>query len=190
MFYVYLWLRANGIPYYVGKGKKRRAFQIHDNIRPPATKDRILVEYHNTEQDAYAAEKFLISFYGRLDLGTGCLRNLTDGGDGPIGRKGKPHSEEWKKDISEKMRGRKFSSEHRAKISAAKTGLKQSEEHRQHNREARLGKKHSAETRVKFFSRKTRRPLSVNERMAASQRMQGNQNWRIREERRQAGEYA
>jgi len=43
------------------------------------------VEFHPTEDDAFEAEKFLISFYGRQDLGTGILRNRTDGGEGISG---------------------------------------------------------------------------------------------------------
>ena len=38
-----------------------------------------------SEGDAFEAERFLISYYGRVDLGTGSLRNLTDGGDGASG---------------------------------------------------------------------------------------------------------
>ena len=52
---------------------------------------RILIQEFPTEADALAAEQFLISYYGRKDLGTGCLINMTDGGEGTSGR---VHSEE------------------------------------------------------------------------------------------------
>ena len=86
-FYTYLWLREDGTPYYVGKGFGDRAF-IRDNHRipRPKNKSRILVQDFPSEQDAFAAEKFLINYYGRVDLGTGCLRNLTEGGEGCSGR--------------------------------------------------------------------------------------------------------
>jgi NUMOD3 motif-containing protein len=76
-FYTYMWLREDGTPYYVGKGKDNRAFRKGS---PPA--ERILLQDYPDEAAALAAEKFLIAFYGRKDQGTGCLRNLTDGGDG------------------------------------------------------------------------------------------------------------
>ena len=76
-FYTYLWLREDGSVYYVGKGKDNRAFRKGS---PPA--ERILLQDYPDEESAFAAEKFLISFYGRKDLGTGCLRNHTDGGEG------------------------------------------------------------------------------------------------------------
>lgn len=84
-FYTYLWLRENGIPYYVGKGKEQRAYRRSQHRVKCPPRERILVEYHASEQDAFAAEIFLIAYYGRIDLGTGCLRNLTDGGDGCSG---------------------------------------------------------------------------------------------------------
>ena len=37
------------------------------------------------EADAFQLEILLIYQYGRIDLGTGCLRNLTNGGDGVSG---------------------------------------------------------------------------------------------------------
>jgi hypothetical protein len=79
-FYTYLWLREDGTPYYVGKGSGQRAWRIGC---PPH--DRILVQFYPDETSAFAAEIFLIAFYGRKDLGTGCLRNMTDGGEGSCG---------------------------------------------------------------------------------------------------------
>ena len=82
-FYTYLWLRYDGTPYYVGKGKGNRAYTSEGHsVRRPKDSSRILLQAFLTEQDALEAEKILIAFFGRLDLGTGCLRNLTDGGDG------------------------------------------------------------------------------------------------------------
>ena len=86
MFYTYLWLREDGTPYYAGKGKGRRAYTPDSHCsRPPKDRARIIVQEFEFESDALAAEVFLIAFYGRKDLGTGCLRNLTDGGDGVSG---------------------------------------------------------------------------------------------------------
>ncbi len=79
IFYTYLWLREDGTPYYVGKGRRNRASAQNRVVSPPP-KERILIEPHTSEADAFESEKFLIAYYGRLDIGTGCLRNLSDGG--------------------------------------------------------------------------------------------------------------
>lgn len=76
-FYTYLWLRENGVPYYVGKGTGRRAFRKKS---PPI--DRILVQEFPCEEDALSAEVFLISYYGRKEAG-GTLINISPGGDKP-----------------------------------------------------------------------------------------------------------
>lgn len=81
-FYTYMWLREDGTPYYVGKGTGQRAFR---KGCPPH--ERIVVQDWPSEEDALHAERFLISFYGRKDKETGCLINLTDGGDGTSGYK-------------------------------------------------------------------------------------------------------
>jgi hypothetical protein len=86
-YYVYLYLRPDGTPYYVGKGKGGRAFQRYKRrIKPPDDENRIIFHAENlTEDEAFTLEKELIAKYGRKDNGTGILRNLTDGGEGTSG---------------------------------------------------------------------------------------------------------
>ena len=83
-YYVYLYLRHDGTPYYVGKGTKRRAWYKNKNeLRPPKDKSRIVIVSHKLlEHESFLLEIELIKQYGRKDLGTGILWNLTDGGEG------------------------------------------------------------------------------------------------------------
>jgi hypothetical protein len=83
-FYTYLWLRADGTPYYVGKGKGQRGYQHHkaQHKHRPESAARIFVQYWATSEEAAAMEMWYIRLFGRKDLGTGILRNQTDGGDG------------------------------------------------------------------------------------------------------------
>ena len=83
-YYVYLYLREDNTPYYVGKGKGKRAFTNNGRrMKLPADKTKITFHSENlTEEEAFELEKKLIAQYGRKDNGTGILRNLTDGGDG------------------------------------------------------------------------------------------------------------
>lgn len=90
IYYVYEYLREDLTPYYVGKGKNGRWRGKHCVAVPP--KDRVrFVATNLSEQEAFDLEKELIAKYGRKDLGTGPLRNLTDGGEGqspgPVVRK-------------------------------------------------------------------------------------------------------
>lgn len=82
-FYVYHWLRKDGTPYYVGKGQTNRATDKRRRYIP--SPDRIkLIKVNLTEKQAHDFEKSEISKYGRKDLGTGILRNKTEGGDGHV----------------------------------------------------------------------------------------------------------
>ena len=114
-FYTYLYLREDGTPYYVGKGKAKRAFYIHSHrVKPPRDRSRILLQEFPSELDAFEAEKFLIAYYGRLDLGTGSLHNLTDGGEGNANR-----SEQTRHKQSIAKQGKPLSESHRISIKAA-----------------------------------------------------------------------
>jgi hypothetical protein len=116
-FYAYLYLRKNGTPYYAGKGSGQRAFSTQHRVHPPKDRSHILILERSSEQEAFETEMELIRNWGRKDLGTGCLRNMTEGGDNPPNHKGKhisgrpkgiPHTEEWKNHMSAVMRGRKI----------------------------------------------------------------------------------
>lgn len=88
-FYIYMYLRDDGTPYYVGKGKGGRAWRKgKTEIQPPVDASKIKIVAHRiSEHESFLLEKRLISLYGRKDNGTGILRNFTDGGEGASGRK-------------------------------------------------------------------------------------------------------
>jgi hypothetical protein len=111
-FYTYLYLRDDGTPFYVGKGSGERAFQSRKNHRPPRNSENILLQEFHTEEDAFAAEMFLISYYGRKDINTGILQNRAAGGVG-----GQLGNVAWN-------RGKELSPEHRANLKLGQTGKK------------------------------------------------------------------
>jgi len=87
-FYVYAYLREDGTPYYVGKGKGERCYW--KGGRPcgtPKSKDRILKLADGlSEQEAFSLEEWMISGLGRQDIETGPLHNRSNGGEGNSGR--------------------------------------------------------------------------------------------------------
>jgi hypothetical protein len=87
MSYVYAYLRTTGTPYYIGKGVGKRAWtKLRGEVRPPQDKSRVVILQDNlSDSQAIELEKQLILLHGRIDMGTGCLHNKTEGGDGVRG---------------------------------------------------------------------------------------------------------
>ncbi len=154
-FYTYAYLREDKTPYYVGKGKGKRLYKrTKRDIKPPKDKTRIILLKQNlTEEEAFKHEIYMIAVFGRKDLGTGILRNKTDGGDGVSGyiftetqrqavirsnkkRKGWKFTEEVKQQLSEKVKGRKLTEEAKRKLSK--------------KAKLRVGWKHKEETKIKM----------------------------------------
>jgi hypothetical protein len=180
-FYVYEhWRLDRDECFYVGKGKKNRAYSRSgrnshwNNI--VAKLERIgsgyevkLVSTGLTEVEAFSLEKDRISFWkDKVDL---C--NKTDGGDGISGfimsadsrqkmstkAKGRPgnitmlgrkHSEETRAKMSAAHTGKPKSAEHAAKVGASHKGRKLSANHIEKLSAAHKGKIISPETRAKL----------------------------------------
>lgn len=96
-FYVYVWKRPCGTPFYVGKGRGHRSkslegrslhfLNIVDKIRQAGFEP--VIEYAAkglSESDAFSAEVALIASLGRIADG-GTLVNVTCGGEGASGFK-------------------------------------------------------------------------------------------------------
>lgn len=126
-FYVYMYLREDGSPYYVGKGHKERAWSKRSrSTYPPRDLTRIKIfKADMQEVCALSLERILITKYGRKDIGTGILRNRTSGGDGVAGY---IFTAEHKRKLSESGKGRKFTKVHCERISKARKGMKFSAE--------------------------------------------------------------
>ncbi len=153
MFYIYAYLRQDGSPYYIGKGKGKRAWSKHRNeVSKPGKNKIIIMESNLTEVGAFALERFYIRWYGRKDNDSGILRNRTDGGEG---RSGSPISENHRKRIIQSNKTRTITKEHRQKISESNRRRKLSEETRLKISQSKLGKKLSDETRMKMSISRT-----------------------------------
>lgn len=124
-YYLYRHIRLDkNEPFYIGIGTKKdgslktyeteykRAFskQRKDSkiwkLVSSKTNYKVEILYESNDYEVIKQKEIeFIKLYGRIDLGTGTLANMTDGGDGTLGRK---FSEETinKLKISRKKRGR------------------------------------------------------------------------------------
>lgn len=192
-FYTYAYLREDRTPYYIGKGSGRRAYQKHETILVPRSEDRIILLKQNlSEKDAFKHEIYLIAVLGRKDLGTGILRNRSDGGEGNSGiivseetrRKlskinsgknhpqyGKPKSEETRRKLSECNKNRP--QEVIEKIRQAKLGEKNWFYGRTGPAHPMFGRKASEETRKKLSEMKKGIRPSNNTIQKAKEKLKG-----------------
>jgi len=105
IYYIYAYInKKTGLPYYIGKGKNKRAFVKHKNVSTPKDKSKIVfLETNLSDVGAQALERRYIEWFGRKNIDeNGILLNTKEGGDGC------DHSEEHKKNMSDNLKGRKF----------------------------------------------------------------------------------
>jgi len=166
-YYAYVYSYEE-VPFYVGKGSNDRAndhirfIRNNKNFSNKGFEEKLKLImnegklpkierfYCETEEEAYALEEKIITEIGRIDLGTGTLYNLTDGG---LGTKRCKISDEHKariaksnseRQISEKVlknfagwnKGIPHSEENKAKISASGKGKKRTPEQKENYKRA------------------------------------------------------
>lgn len=145
-FFIYLHRRPDtGEVFYVGKGSRtpKKAYgRSHsgENRNPMWRRIvekcggrfdvEVLVDFF-TEADAFTMERALIQHFGRRNQGLGSLANMTDGGEGTVGRIVQPETiERYRRATAGMMPrhplgpmlGRKHTAAARAAISAASSG--------------------------------------------------------------------
>jgi hypothetical protein len=178
-------------PFYIGIGKdesraysKRNRTKYWHNITNKGYDIEILFDDLSYDE-AKLKEIEFIKLYGRIDLGTGILCNMTDGGDGSNGFK---HSKEALIKIGEKSKGRiktpeqiekwrsninfKRSPELTEKIRQSLIGKKHTEERKENQRKLRLGKKLSEEAKRKlseYWKGKKKGPFSEEHKQKLSE---------------------
>ena len=167
-YYLYRHIRLDkNEPFYIGIGSKedkphphirseyRRAFTTNRKessiwkriIAKTDYRVEIMLECDDKEFIKQREIEF-IKLYGRIDKKTGCLANMTDGGDGLINY---IRTEKQNNEHAEKMRGRIQSEEEKRKRNESRRGYKHSEETRRKISESHKGKKIAKEHLEKLW---------------------------------------
>jgi hypothetical protein len=160
--------------FYIGIGNEKRPFVKSKGHRNKwwkhivdKTEYQIDILFDNLSwEQAVEKEKEFIQLYGRRDLGLGTLVNMTDGGDGILGKK---HSEETKQKIALGNKGKIMSEKHKLALFNANIGKKLSEEHKLKLSQVKKGKSLSEEHRLKLTEANKGRILSEESRQKISQ---------------------
>ena len=105
-YYTYAYLREDGTPVYIGKGKGNRIHNKGSHRYFPPPERRIFLKTGLTNEESQRHEIYMIHVLGRKDKGTGILRNLTDGGEGVSGRKNPPETINRMKSARANAKGR------------------------------------------------------------------------------------
>ena len=145
-YYIYAYLREDGTPYYIGKGTKDRAWRHckNDTVHPPKNQSQIVIlESKLTEVGAFALERRLIQWHGRVDLDTGILHNKTNGGEGGSGYKRTEESKlaQSKRQLGKKTGPRSADARTRMSIIQQSLGAKHTEESKEKIRQFQTGRK-------------------------------------------------
>jgi hypothetical protein len=169
-FYVYAHYKMGeeNIPFYIGKGvhvqlknevgyyrayTTSRRNRLWTNIFNKYGVRVVILHDNIVEKEAFEIETTLIKFWGRINLKTGQLANLTDGGEGESGQ---VRSEESKEKTRQTLMNHEVKESTRKKIGdkargrpSPNKGKKQTEEQRKLNSSSHMGIPQSKETRRK-----------------------------------------
>jgi hypothetical protein len=151
----------NDIPFYIGIGKSlKRAYNFYNrtNIWKRFNNKygcKVEIVYNDISyEEAKLKEIELIKLYGRIDITTGTLVNLTNGGEGTSGH---IHSEKTKQKLSQIAKERVMTEEVKTKISNSLSGEKSywfnkhlSDDHKLKLSNIKLGKSTSEEVKLKL----------------------------------------
>ncbi len=165
MAYLYRHIRLDkNEPFYVGIGsdttyyrskRETKRNKIWNDIRKKCEIRSEIVLDDLTWEEACIKEIEFVRLYGRIDRKTGCLANLTDGGDGYLNPSDEVRSKlvASKKGSNNPMFGKTFSEEHRKHHSQALKGRIVSQETREKISEAQKGKPRNSEAMKKHLSK-------------------------------------